>query len=192
MRPTLARVGTKVLTAADAMTSPAVAFRPDAFFEEIAEALCERAISGAPVVDESGAVIGVVSERDLAHALGGPLVRLAIRRPNHKKNLPDIRGIPRGARCARDVMTTPALVASVADPLTNLAELMAVHEINRVPIVDGGKLVGVVTRGDVLNAIAGLEHKAIDVTKPSIVLGAGGYPAGRLSLVGATASKWFG
>ncbi|HZJ49934.1 MAG TPA: CBS domain-containing protein [Actinomycetota bacterium] len=87
------------------MTAPAVACRDEAFFEEVAETLANWDISGMPVVDASGTVVGVISERDLAHALGGPMVRLAVRRHNHGPFKRDLHDMPRNIR--RDVMTTP-------------------------------------------------------------------------------------
>lgn len=96
----------------DVMTAPAVACREEAFFEEIAEILSDRDISGMPVVNKAGEIVGVISERDLAHALGGPMVRLAIRRHNHGPFLRDMHQMPRGARRAKDIMTTPPVTVS--------------------------------------------------------------------------------
>ena len=78
------------LVAADVMTSPAIACRETAFFEEVAELLAAHGVSGLPVVDDAGAVVGLVSERDLAHCLGGPLVRLALRRGLHDDTVRDV------------------------------------------------------------------------------------------------------
>lgn len=168
---------TAVPAARDVMTAPAVACREDAFFEEIAEILAERDISGMPVVDRIGRVIGVVSERDLAYALGGPMVRLSLRRHNEHP-LHGVAELPRGARRAKEIMTRPALTVSPDSPLDELARLMCVHEVNRLPVLDGGRLVGVVTRGDVLGALAHLEHQPIDLTSGPILVGSAGlHPA---------------
>lgn len=164
-------------TARDVMTAPAVACRDEAFFEEIAEILADRDISGMPVVDAGGRVAGVISERDLAHALGGPMVRLALRRHN-KRPLNGVAGLPREARRAKDIMTTPALTAPSDTPLEDVARLMRVHQVNRVPLMDDERLVGVVTRGDVLGAVAHIEHEAIDPTKPPVLVGSAGLNPG--------------
>ena len=168
--------GEKQVTARDVMTAPAVACRAEAFFEEIAEMLADRDISGMPVVDESGSVVGVISERDLAHALGGPMVRLALRRHNHGPFMRELHEMPRGIRRARDVMTSPPLTVAIDAHLDEIARLMRVHQINRVPVLDSGHLVGVVTRGDVLGAIAHLEHSEIDLTRPPVTIGGATYP----------------
>ena len=168
--------GEKQVTARDVMTAPAVACRAEAFFEEIAEMLADRDISGMPVVDESGSVVGVISERDLAHALGGPMVRLALRRHNHGPFMRELHEMPRGIRRARDVMTSPPLTVAIDAHLDEIARLMRVHQINRVPVLDSGRLVGVVTRGDVLGAVAHLDRSEIDLTRPPVTIGGATYP----------------
>ena len=160
-------------TARDVMTAPAVACRDEAFFEEVAEILADRDISGMPVVDREGKVIGVISERDLAYALGGPMVRLALRRHNEHP-LHGVAELPRGTRRAKEIMTTPALTVPTDTHLEEVARLMRLHQVNRIPVVDEGTLVGVVTRGDVLGAIAHLEHQPIDLTSPPVLVGSAG------------------
>lgn len=158
-------------SAREIMTAPAVACREEAFFEEIAETLAEQDISGMPVVDKAGEVVGVISERDLAHALGGPMIRLAVRRHNHGPFMRDLRDMPRWTRRAKDVMTSPPLVVEAGAPLSEIARLMRIRQVNRMPVVDAGRLVGVVTRGDVLAAIAHLDRRDIDLTRPPILVG---------------------
>jgi CBS domain-containing protein len=155
------------------MTTPAVACRGKAYFEEAAELLSERDISGMPVVDGQGHVVGVVSERDLAHALGGPMVRLALRRPNHMPFHEKVGDMPRSSRRIKDVMTAPAICIAGEASLHDAARLMAIHEINRLPVVDGDRLIGIVTRGDVLGAIAHLPRKTGDVG-PTVLVGSEG------------------
>ena len=160
-------------TAKDVMTAPAVACRSDAFFEEIAEILFERDISGMPVVDGSGTVVGVVSERDLAHALGGPLVRLAVRRRSRGFFISRLPEVPRGARQAKDIMTFPPVTVAVHDALGKLAGLMWINQISRLPVIDEGRLVGVVTRGDLLAKLGHLQRAESDLAyAPTVVGGA--------------------
>lgn len=160
--------------AADVMTSPPVACRTDAFFEEVAESLADRDISGMPVVEDSGEVVGVISERDLAHALGGPMVRLALRRHNHRPADIELADLPRGGRRARELMTAPAVCVTTETPLDEIARLMREHQINRVPVLDSGRLVGVVTRGDVLGEIGHLEREHSEAVGAPIVVGGRG------------------
>ena len=158
--------------ARDLMTSPAIACRGEAFFEEVAEALADRDISGVPVVDAKNRVVGILSERDLAHALGSPLVRLAVRRHGDGSVVRDIIDLPREERRAKHLMTTPAIVCRDDAPLSEVARSMAEHDVNRLPVVRDGRLVGVVTRGDVLRAVGGLERKTVARTAGSILIGA--------------------
>jgi CBS domain-containing protein len=159
--------------ARDLMTVPAVGCRDEAVLDEIAEILADRDISGMPVVDAIGDVVGVISERDLAHALGGPMVRLAVRRRNHGSHRSRTAGTPWGQRRAKDVMSSPALTVSPQTKLEELARLMRVNQINRVPVVDGGRLLGVVTRGDVLGAMAHLNHASTG-SQRAVLVGSGG------------------
>ena len=158
------------LYARDVMTAPAIACREDAFFEEVAEILAQRDISGMPVVDSGCKVVGVISERDLAYALGGPMVRLALRRHNESP-LHGVAELPRGARRAKEIMTTPALIVTGDTDLEEVARLMRVHQVSRIPVVEDERLMGVVTRGDVLGAIAHLDHPPIDLTCPPVLMG---------------------
>ena len=160
------------LRAADIMSTPAIACRPETFFEEVAEILADRAISGMPVVNGDNEVVGVVSDRDLAHALGGPLMRLVLRRP--VRSGPFLRApSPREGSRAQDVMTAPAMLAHPETPIHTLAEIMVKDEVNRIPIVRAHRLIGVVTRGDVLAAVAGLVHGSVKPVQPAVVVGSG-------------------
>lgn len=172
-------------TAADVMTTPAVACRTDAFFEEVAESLADRDISGMPVVDEAGDVVGVISERDLAHALGGPMVRLALRRHNHSSAEFDLAHLPRGGRRASEVMTAPPICVATDTTLDEIAGLMREHQINRVAVLDSGRLVGVVTRGDVLAEIGHLGRDRAQVIWDPVVVGGEGIDQGVLAGEGA-------
>jgi CBS domain-containing protein len=165
-------------TTADIMSSPAVACRDTVYFEEAAELLAEHDISGMPVVDENGEVVGVISERDLAHALGSPLVRLAVRRQPHGHSLQPVVDLPREARHVRDLMTSPAMVVGPDTSLSELALRFSGERINRLPVVDDGRLIGVVTRGDVLAAVAGtVRHDHERVADPIILGGNALHPS---------------
>lgn len=168
-------------TAEDIMTSPAVACREEAYFEEIAEILADRNISGMPVVDAEGNVLGVISERDLAHALGGPLVRLAVRRYQHGPMRRE-RSISQMQRHAGDIMTAPAIATAPGATLSELARLMVENHLNRLPVLRDGRLVGVVTRGDVLAALGGLKRGPSGRDGMALTFGTPGVGDSRISL----------
>lgn len=150
--------------ASDAMSSPAVACHENAHLEDVAEVLAERRLSGLPVVDDSGCVTGVISERDLAHAYGGPLIRFVLRRGEHEVQAPAAE-----PQRVRDLMSTPPLTVTVDTELDDVASLMTDHTVNRIPVLDDGVLVGVLTRGDVLAAYAG--RRRTTVVSPPVVIG---------------------
>lgn len=149
--------------AADAMSSPAVACHEDAHLEEVAEVLSERRLSGLPVVDDDGRVTGVISERDLAHAFGGPLIRLVLRRGEREAQTAAVE-----PQRVRDLMSRPPLTVSADAELDDVASLMADHDVNRIPVLDAGELVGILTRGDVLAAFAG-RRRTVSVSPPEVI-----------------------
>ena len=63
-------------------------------------------------------------------------------------------------------MTSPALTVDVSTAVEEIARLMSVHQINRLPVLRSGSLVGVVAHGDVLDAIAHIEHHDVDDSLP--------------------------
>ena len=153
--------------AREIMSSPAVACGQGASLEEVAELLADREISGTPVVDEEDRVVGVISEDDLARAFGGPLIRLAI---GHPVSSGSFLRQPRTTKCAADVMSTPPGVAAPETPMHELASTMARRRINRVPIVEAERLVGIVTRGDILAVVAGeIEAAGVTPAPPTVV-----------------------
>jgi CBS domain-containing protein len=135
--------------ARDVMTAPVVTAPADTPVKELAALLTTHRISGVPIVDDGGQVIGIVSESDyltkLRHAerhtgIRGTLERLADPEGERKS----------GARVASELMTSPVITADVGATVRDVVGLMTAHKINRVPIVDGKNLVGIVTRADVL------------------------------------------
>ena len=71
-------------------------------------------------------------------------------------------------------MTTPALTVPADAQHVDIARLMRLYQVNRIPVVDDDRLIGVVTRGDVLGAIGHLDHQPIDLTSPPVLVGSAG------------------
>ena len=167
-------VGIGDLSACDVMTSPVVVCREEMLLDEAASQIAVKEITGMPVVDAAGELVGMISERDLAHALGSPLVRLAVRRPHRRALLTKMIGsLGPSARRVRDVMTDEPIVARPDTPLRTLAEIMVKEQISRIPIVRHHELVGIVTKGDVLAALAGMKALEINLEQPQTVTGSG-------------------
>jgi CBS domain-containing protein len=136
----------------DAMTNDVVTVRPDTPLREVASILVERGISGVPVVDDDGNVVGVVSEGDILVKERGPegrksvLARLLGARGKDSK--------PQ-ARTAGEAMTTPAKTIAPWSSLSTAASRMLEEGIKRLPVVDkDGKLVGILSRADLVRSFA--------------------------------------
>ena len=122
---------------------------------EVIRLLIDQRISGVPVV-EDGAVVGIISEGDLilrerAYRQRGGMAFLAQQLfEDHEKLAVEYRKAH--GLVAEDVMSEPVITILPGTPVEEIAHLMAERQIKRVPVVDHGKLVGIVSRGDVLRA----------------------------------------
>lgn len=139
---------------ADVMTRDVVAVSPETPLKDVAALMVQRGISGVPVVDAGGTVLGVVSEADfLIKERGAEGVRhrlLARVFGESRQAQAELSKIE--ATTAGEAMTSPAVTVGADDPLKHAAAQMANRKINRLPVVDGGVLVGIVTRADVVRA----------------------------------------
>jgi CBS domain-containing protein len=146
----------------EVMSPDPVTVGGDTGVEELARLLGERDLPGVPVVDEGGHVIGMVTEADLVmtdedgedlhiphyiELMGGliPLEPLRKFEERLKKA---------AAATVRDMMTAPAVTVDADDPIRKAARLIAESGHNRLPVEEDGHLVGIVTRADVLRALA--------------------------------------
>lgn len=139
----------------DVMTKRAISVRPGASLKEVAEILARGGISGLPVVDEEGRVLGVVSEADILQKERG---RGAERR-GVLAWLSEWEGAEAEAklraRTAGEAMTQPAVTIEGERPIWAATAAMIDHGVNRLPVVDAeGRLVGIVTRADLVRAFA--------------------------------------
>jgi CBS domain-containing protein len=147
------------MDAAEIMTRFLVTVSPTATMTEIAKSLAEHAISGVPVCEEDGTLVGIITEGDLVR----PLMRSREnRREWWLRHLadgtdlaPEFLSYVKGAQmAARDLMRTDIVTASETTSVADIAELMVKHDIKRVPITRDGRLVGIVTRADLVKTIA--------------------------------------
>ena len=144
--------------ARDVMTRDVLTISPETPVREIARLLLERGVSAAPVVDESGKPLGMVSEGDIIGRSDQAgrrrdwwLALVAEGEALHPDYLASFEGA--GHR-ARDVMTTPVVTVTPDTDVAEIARLLATHGIKRVPVVLDERLVGVVSRADLLRALA--------------------------------------
>jgi quercetin 2,3-dioxygenase len=128
------------MKASDIMTSPVVTVRPDTAVEEIAALLVERRISAVPVL-ENDRLVGMVSEADLAQR-----AERGDQDPAHY-----IRS--HGGQ-ARDLMTHEVVSVAPDAPAGEIASLLGSFGVRRVPVLEAGRLVGIVSRSDLVRAMA--------------------------------------
>lgn len=140
------------ITAAEIMTRDVVLVREETPLAEVAAAMGARGISGVPVVDEDGGVVGIISEKDFLRRLGA----------TEEQNFMSLvaaclaaRGcvaLPIKNQSAKDLMTSPVITIQAGTTIMEIAELSSVRKVNRLPVVDaGGKLLGIVSRGDLVH-----------------------------------------
>jgi CBS domain-containing protein len=146
----------------EAMTADPVTVSPDASVEDVVRLMREHELPGLPVVDGDSRLLGIVTESDLVIAdddgdlhiphyveLFGGMVFM----PESVKRFEE-RFHKAAAATARDMMTPEPVTVEPDDPVRKAARLIADSGHNRLPVVDGDRLVGVVTRVDVLGALA--------------------------------------
>jgi CBS domain-containing protein len=143
----------------DVMSTHPVSVSKDASFKELAAKLFELGVSGFPVVDGDGKVIGVVSEADMMakeawagghHGWQGR-IGAAVHRTERRKA---------GGVTAGDLMTSPAVTVTADDTVSRAASLMYSRKLKRLPVVDAaGRLVGIVSRVDVLAVFDRLDEE---------------------------------
>ncbi|TDN61970.1 CBS domain-containing protein [Paraburkholderia sp. BL10I2N1] len=151
--------------ASDVMSTPAISVEPEMTVREVAKVFVEQKISGAPVVDAAGHIVGMISEGDLIHR-----TELDTDKPQRRGWL-DLFSLGRDAneyvkshgRKVADLMTTDVISVDEATPLAKVADLMETRRIKRVPVTREGNLVGIVTRANLVQALASMaEEPALD------------------------------
>jgi tRNA nucleotidyltransferase (CCA-adding enzyme) len=118
-----------VLTAKDILVSEIVTISPEATVQQAVETLITHGVSGLPVVDRNGKIVGVISELALLEIVYEP----------------DIGGQPISGYMTKDVISVEP-----SAPITRIADLFILHRIRRIFVVQEGKLVGLISRRDIL------------------------------------------
>lgn len=150
----------------DCMIKQLVTLRPHQSLQEAAKVMTQVWVSGTPVINDEGILVGILSEADLLHHLGRSLrrersltlgvdARLCL---NHEddstseedlnqafKNLSEVR--------VQDIMIRDVLTIGPDEEVIEAARLMGDYRINRLPVVEAGTLIGLVTRGDIISKL---------------------------------------
>jgi CBS domain-containing protein len=147
------------MDAFDVMTTAVVTAGPDTSTREIAELLLEHGISAVPVVDDTGEVIGMVSEGDLLRfsdedreARRAWWLAMLADGVNGRYEL--LASQTTHARRAREVMSAPVVTVSEHTDVSEIGKLLDTHKIKRVPVLRDGQIVGIVSRADLVRALS--------------------------------------
>ena len=122
------------MNAKDIMTKDIITVSPTMSVKTLAMTLIKNQISGAPVAGKNGKIIGVVSEADIVAKKG---------------------------KDVRSIMSKKVISVSESTPVEQIAQLMTAHSIKRLPVMNGESMVGIVSRADIVSAIAQGHHVAI-------------------------------
>ena len=160
----------------EVMTKNPFVLRPDDTLREAAVRLADSCVSGAPVVDDNGLIVGVLSEVDILEALKTHYKRLRMLMPpeitfgisfvevvkerDALKAFQELKDVT-----VKDAMNKPPIIVSPEEKVETAIKLMVEHKISRVPVVNDMKVVGIVTRGDVLKGF----FRRIGQTSPLVL-----------------------
>jgi len=144
------------MKAREIMTPDVCTVAPDATVDAIAKLLVERGISAVPVVHPTAGVVGMVSEGDL---LRRREIGTDKRRHGWRRWLTDPDTLARDyarsrAMKASDMMTAPVVSVDGNATTAEIADLLERYDVNRVPVIEQGKLIGIVSRADLVRALA--------------------------------------
>ena len=118
------------MIARDIMTTKVCTIRPEASAQEAAQLLTQKRISGLPVVNPDGRIIGIVTEADIISKVNREGLRVA------------------------DIMSHEVIMVDEETSVSEIASLLSKRQIKRVPVVHNGMLVGIVSRADIVHAVA--------------------------------------
>jgi len=122
------------MLAKDIMTKDVVTVRPTTTIKSLAKILIQNQISGVPVVDDAGTIVGIVSDADI---------------------------VRKKARQVQTIMSKNVVSIAEETPVEKIARLMTTHKLKRVPVLRGQMMVGIVSRADIVGAIAMGKHIAL-------------------------------
>ncbi len=150
------------MKAAEVMTTSVVTVRSAATVAEAADLMLEHGVSGLPVIDANGHIVGIVTEGDfLRRAETGTERRRSrwlefLLGPGRLAN----EYVHSHARKVEEVMTRDVVTVSESTPLEDVVTVMERRRIKRVPVLTGGKIVGIISRANLVQALARLAEEA--------------------------------
>ncbi len=143
----------------DVMETDVITVKPDTSVRDVASLMSQHQLSALPVVDDEGRIIGIVSEKDLIYRLASPHLPphiellggiIFLENPfEMKKEIEKMTAVS-----AKEIMTHQVLTVSPDTDVGEVATLMVEKDINGLPVVEEGKIIGIVTRHDLLLALS--------------------------------------
>ncbi len=143
----------------DLMTTNVITIGPDASLKEAARRMLEAGVSGLPVTDHDAVLVGIITEADFVRNEADRGTR---KRAGLLRWLTHDAGFSSHERKVGDVMSSPVLTAEPDDTHTEAAKSMAKNNIKRLPVLENGRMVGVVSRVDVLRSFVRPDKAIID------------------------------
>jgi CBS domain-containing protein len=152
------------LKAKDLMTTNLITVREETTLKAVIQIMFEKNISGIPVVDGDGKLKGIVSEADVIR------LKRKLHMPDYIQLLEAIldnahpeefdSNIARSLEMpVKEFMTKKVITATESTSMAEITHIMVEHSINRVPVVRGNKLIGIVTRRDAIRAMANISKQ---------------------------------
>lgn len=140
------------VTAREIMSRDVVRVQVDTPLKEVAALMAARGVSGVPVLDAGGWVVGVISEKDFLRRMSRPEVTSFMAVVAECLRDKGCKAVAIRGRQAGDLMSSPAITVAEDTPVTEIMKLFKEKSINRAPVLDAqGRLAGIVSRGDLLD-----------------------------------------
>lgn len=162
----------KHVVAREIMTRPVITVTRDTPIRDIVTLMLRHRISGLPVVDDGGRLVGIVTETDLVYKEDTIQARPPVI-PWQGRSLWLERRIGRHgkveATTAGALMTDNVITATEETGIRELAHLMVAHDINRIPILQDGRVVGIVTRADILKVFTRSDDALVSAARDAIL-----------------------
>lgn len=148
----------RIMLARDVMTTEVITVHQEEKLKEVARILMDNKISGLPVVDDAHHVVGIISEKDMVVTAGQLQIPFYITLfdgiiflENPKKFQEKLKRFT--ASKVKEVMSTEVIFVEEDTPLDDVINILQKHKINRLPVLRNDKLVGIISRNDILKAM---------------------------------------
>jgi CBS domain-containing protein len=144
------------MQARDIMTAHAICVTPELPVQAVVNTLIKNEISAVPVVSIDGRLVGIISEGDLVRRIEigtdkalSSWLEFFVDRRTLAQEFAKSHGLK-----AKDIMTSDVITADPRDPISSIADKMEQHKIKRIPVVENGQVIGIVSRANLVQAVA--------------------------------------